>query len=593
MSIAFLAIVATFMIFFGFGLLFSQKHSLPLGAKLVEILAKSMLFSWLIFLSGYVFGINYFGPVFVLLTFCALGLWFIFSDQRVSVGYDSIRMNRLSLGIAIGLMAFSATVFFNYYGTTFSRWDAVVSWNRWAMELHGEQYNPLTSAYPVLWPGLWSLIYDAQQTDTVWFFAKATVSIPIFVLIFAILDKLVEGKYTTFALFLSAVAFVIFPNARFYMSGYMDLLLYVFMLLTIVTLNGAVSEFQNSDGTRNRFQSLFLTAAVLVTLATLTKQPGALLGVPVAVVGAYAVWKKSLNIGTTIIYATLCIVAAGGFLYIYLEQQSNIFGNAGILRNLAEQETDGSGLLANAFSKLFEGINKYIFVLICAIATVGLFFARNIRLILMLTYLAMGIGAFFLVAECCSYHWRNVVWVSVFAVGAAGLITEKVDRAYLQQIALPLPARVLSVRNSPAFAVTIAVAAALSVVLPNQTLISAHDEARIEEIGGPRMSKVYDVENLSRFDVVITSFSPYRFMPVLEDIPLKDCRSVSGACVSSTLGSYSNPLLIVEHWREKPETLLRYQRAMQDGTLKGLYNSDALNIYACPSIEQCKSLFAE
>ena len=71
---------------------------------------------------------------------------------------------------------------FLYYGGFDSdyRWifmttDAVESWNRWAIELSRNTYNPYNAAYPLLFPGIWSLVYKAQGASSVWIFAKLTL----------------------------------------------------------------------------------------------------------------------------------------------------------------------------------------------------------------------------------------------------------------------------------------------------------------------------------------------------------------------------------------------------------------------------------
>lgn len=62
--------------------------------------------------------------------------------------------------------------------------DAVVSWNRWATELAHNFYRPYNAGYPVLFPGIWSLIYKAQGTTDIWFLTKGSlIIIPVIVIL--------------------------------------------------------------------------------------------------------------------------------------------------------------------------------------------------------------------------------------------------------------------------------------------------------------------------------------------------------------------------------------------------------------------------
>lgn len=55
----------------------------------------------------------------------------------------------------------------------FVDWDALVSWNRWAIELYSNKYYPMNTGYPILFPAIWSLIYKMQGNFVINIFAKA------------------------------------------------------------------------------------------------------------------------------------------------------------------------------------------------------------------------------------------------------------------------------------------------------------------------------------------------------------------------------------------------------------------------------------
>ena len=112
----------------------------------------------------------------------------------------TFKVNRSSAIVALGL--FLVPLFYylaqaNFpvlrYDLVFVRSVAVVSWNRWAMELFQNEYRPLNSAYPILFPGLWSLIYKSQVTSEIWIFTKLTMVILLFFQVLYLCIKFVEG----------------------------------------------------------------------------------------------------------------------------------------------------------------------------------------------------------------------------------------------------------------------------------------------------------------------------------------------------------------------------------------------------------------
>ena len=92
-------------------------------------------------------------------------------------------------------MAAAAAVVLGYAGLELSRlggifteWDAVVSWNRWAVDWAGNHLPRLTYEYPQLLPTNWSLSYVFLQDTRIWFFAKAPMPLFCLVLVLAIFD---------------------------------------------------------------------------------------------------------------------------------------------------------------------------------------------------------------------------------------------------------------------------------------------------------------------------------------------------------------------------------------------------------------------
>jgi len=73
-------------------------------------------------------------------------------------------------------------------GQIFQQWDAVVSWNRWAVDWAANRLPYATSIYPQLLPTNLSLSYVFMQSSEVWVFAKAFQFLFCLMLLLAMLD---------------------------------------------------------------------------------------------------------------------------------------------------------------------------------------------------------------------------------------------------------------------------------------------------------------------------------------------------------------------------------------------------------------------
>jgi hypothetical protein len=89
--------------------------------------------------------------------------------------------------IVIGLFVFSAwsilwavNLFVQNFGTVFSAWDAVVSWNRWATTWAASHVPTDSNFYPQLIPANWSITYVLLGDTALQFFAKGIM--PLFAL---------------------------------------------------------------------------------------------------------------------------------------------------------------------------------------------------------------------------------------------------------------------------------------------------------------------------------------------------------------------------------------------------------------------------
>ncbi len=156
-------------------------------------------------------------------------------------------------------------------GQIFQQWDAVVSWNRWAVDWAANRLPYATSIYPQLLPTNISLTYVFMQGSEVWIFAKAFQFLFCLALLAAMLDLArVEGQFgyvpgvvITYGLLVAVLRY------RMLSSGYADVPLAFFAFTAVYTLLLA-----RRAGPQHG--NLLLVGALLATASALTKQTGLL-----------------------------------------------------------------------------------------------------------------------------------------------------------------------------------------------------------------------------------------------------------------------------------------------------------------------------
>ncbi len=96
--------------------------------------------------------------------------------------------------LAFSSVWWSARVFYLNLGTVFNSWDAVVSWNRWAVQWVASQGPVGSGWYPQLIPANWSLTYALMGNTSIQFFAKATAPLFLLGILLAMFDLALEKR---------------------------------------------------------------------------------------------------------------------------------------------------------------------------------------------------------------------------------------------------------------------------------------------------------------------------------------------------------------------------------------------------------------
>jgi hypothetical protein len=224
------------------------------------------------------------------------------------------------LGTLIVFGAFACLLFFlfigwNAIGTIFSEWDAVVSWNRWALDWSANRFPVQTWDYPQLLPTNVSLTYVFIGDSTIWLFAKAAIGFFPLVILLMQLDLGLRNRHIGYILSIllsAALIYILLPSVM--ISGNADMPVALLAFGSIYAL--LTAEFSASD--RHRYIWIFL-GTICCAGSALTKQAG----IPLAVVYPILVYmlirpsmsrRRALTLAGAIAIALLVLISPW---YIY------------------------------------------------------------------------------------------------------------------------------------------------------------------------------------------------------------------------------------------------------------------------------------
>jgi hypothetical protein len=320
----------------------------------------------------------------------------------------------LVVGVAIGALASA--------GQIFIEWDAVVSWNRWAIDWASNRFPTRTYEYPQLLTSNWSISYVLMQDTSIWFFAKASTALFPLLMVWTLVDlarTLREPGYAlgaiiTYALLIACLRY------RNLSSGYADMPVAFFCCTSIYFL--LLARHATEAGSKFRF---LLLGAAAAGAAAITKQAGLYIAIiyPILALGAMniasipAVPARRLR---STIASALVVVAIVAPWYLYKQWEIRhgadtahvanlvVLGRQG--RSLGEQFVHATGLVIHCIKlpgllvvvfgtalALRDPMQRRVVLLVALPFTAiwGLKFAyeiRNLAMALPLFGVAAGIG---------------------------------------------------------------------------------------------------------------------------------------------------------------------------------------------------------
>jgi len=336
-------------------ILFKRFKDYPYSLLLVISFILSFTLLWIMFLIIFYVKLenNYF-LLFLSYIIFFITIIYFFRNKTTTIN-NSINISRvfkITFILSIPLLL--------YVGEIFHDWDALASWNRWALELYSNTYQPYNTAYPILLPSIWSIFYKIQGTSDIWWTVKLmNFYIPI-MLIAILLCIYYETKNRTFLLIIifSYPALMLTSKST---NGYMDIPVMIVGLLSIVLLYlYEISKY------KKRIYYIYC-ALLLAGISCIIKQAGLIF-----LIFCYiyiALNFKSFNKKDrlmTIFISILSLFYTITYLVIFFNYQNNVIGNLDYLKEFAnEQVVDINGILALIiyyFKKFFGLVKIYLFL---------------------------------------------------------------------------------------------------------------------------------------------------------------------------------------------------------------------------------------
>ncbi|MEI6706846.1 MAG: hypothetical protein WCK96_06880 [Methylococcales bacterium] len=295
-------------------------------------------------------------------------------------------------------------------GSIFQNWDAVVSWNRWAVVFASNSLPTDSYHYPLLIPANWSISYIITGTN--WQFLPRAI-MPIF-LIFMVLTQILLGlRHRNTAWLITAI--ILLPLLSYnWTDGYADVPVAFFSWLAILCILIA-TELPASN---NKVGCLILLGAIFAVSSAVTKQAGLFIVIvyPIIALLLKAVPKGKV-IHYFIIYLLLILFIVAPF-YLFAEynialgknssEVSYVTGNLSLHNNLGYLERIFPSL--QNYAHLFGG--WLLFLPLLSIA----FYACRYRLERIL-FLTAFLPYLLLWAVFFSYDTRNsALSIPIFAL---------------------------------------------------------------------------------------------------------------------------------------------------------------------------------
>ncbi len=426
----------------------------------------------------------------------------------------AIQVVQLGLATLAAILAVSAVwwtvrLFLYNLGTVFNTWDAILSWNQWAT-IWAQGHPPGgTSLYPQLVPINWSLLYVIQGNAALQLFAKAMMSIFVFLILLLMTGYGFDARMPGFfvGVVLTQLMFKKFVG-EFISAGYVDLPVTFFGFLAVYALLKA----RRLTDTPQRLPFVQL-ALVFAAGAAVTKQAGVYILLVTPLLGYLLLrkpgqpprenplWKPAAAaLGIALLIALpwylfkLVSIQLGTDVSNVTYLTSEIYNGAGVMTRLV----DSAHLL-----------EKYAFVLLFLIPA---FFVleSDLRWVVLLVVLPFTL----IWAIYFSYDTRNLALALPFIGGCAGVGLQRFTSLGLQALAR---LKLLAVRMALLAGLLVAALAGMNWIVTDSALQQQQTDQQRQIFNAQLNEKLYDYIAQYGPSIRILTNYPVAYLPGLEN----------------------------------------------------------------------------
>lgn len=292
---------------------------------------------------------------------------------RAAVPSQALRL--LDYVLFLALLIFAAADIFWLFkiciyniGTVFNAWDAILSYNQWAVAWSQGLFPSATSYYPQLIPANWSMAYVLLNHAELQYFPKFMMPLFSLFILLMLLDLALQTRDTGFLIAIILTRLMIKRFTGEYINdGVMDLPAAFFGFACIYLLLRARLETE-----RNRFNPNWIIASgIMAAAAALTKQAGIiiLLLLPALIwllvlQSETSLTAKQKNRLITTTFGGAFLAAAAWYLYKFINIQ--LGSDSSNIAYVTFEIYRGAGMLERALAA-YASLAKYGALLIAVI----------------------------------------------------------------------------------------------------------------------------------------------------------------------------------------------------------------------------------
>ena len=398
--------------------------------------------------------------------------------------------------------------FTNNLGTVFQTWDAVVSWNRWAVEWSKGIFPTATSYYPQLIPANWSISYVLMNGIELQSFPKAIMPLFSLLILMMLFDLGIKTKSFGFFIGVILTRLIIKKfTGEFIADGYVDLPMTFFSFASIYML---LCTRLKADKKEYGFGLIF-ASIIMAAGAALTKQAGVFVFVLFPLLGYLILFQqkpdmldKAKSRNLLVAYLLALLVVASWYLVKWIQVNNGI--DSSNIAYVTKDIYQGAGYIEralDAFSLL--GMYKYLLLgLVPAVLLVKNPY-RWLGIIVAIPYSLIWIFYF-------SYEVRNLALIFPIWGLTIGLFIQ-----YLFEYLIRL-LNIIKIHKTPVISLFIVLILALGLIglkFPLEKLIQKQEEKQWQLFNPELNEKIRQLVVTTGPEIKILTNYPVDYLPGL------------------------------------------------------------------------------